>query len=107
MARSVHRGAFRRSRPASRLRLTIARSHGIVRKHHSARMLDMPTVAIVTIISSFLASAVEFVEAVTIVLAVGVTRQWRSTLAWLATRGGHGQRAAMTPGLTGAICPPS
>ncbi|HTS15896.1 MAG TPA: hypothetical protein VMH24_09505 [Candidatus Sulfotelmatobacter sp.] len=29
---------------------------------------------------AFLASAVEFVEALTIVLAVGVTRQWRSTL---------------------------
>jgi uncharacterized membrane protein len=40
----------------------------------------MHSVAIVTIVSSFLASAVEFVEAVTIVLAVGVTRQWRSAL---------------------------
>ena len=40
----------------------------------------MSSVALVTIVSSFLASAVEFVEAVTIVLAVGVTRQWRSTL---------------------------
>jgi uncharacterized membrane protein len=40
----------------------------------------MHSLAIVTIVSSFLASAVEFVEAVTIVLAVGVTRQWRSTL---------------------------
>jgi uncharacterized membrane protein len=33
-----------------------------------------------TLISSFVASAVEFVEALTVVLAVGVTRQWRSTL---------------------------
>ncbi len=40
----------------------------------------MSSVAFVTVVSSFLASAVEFVEAVTIVLAVGVTRQWRSTL---------------------------
>jgi uncharacterized membrane protein len=40
----------------------------------------MSSVALVTILSSFLASAVEFVEAVTIVLAVGVTRQWRSSL---------------------------
>jgi uncharacterized membrane protein len=40
----------------------------------------MSSVELVTIVSSFLASAVEFVEAVTIVLAVGVTRQWRSTL---------------------------
>ena len=34
--------------------------------------------------SSFLASAVEFVEALTIVLAMGVTRGWRSTLAGVA-----------------------
>lgn len=40
----------------------------------------MSSLALATILSSFLASAVEFVEAVTIVLAVGVTRQWRSTL---------------------------
>jgi uncharacterized membrane protein len=33
-----------------------------------------------TVLSSFVASAVEFVEALTVVLAVGVTRQWRSTL---------------------------
>jgi uncharacterized membrane protein len=44
----------------------------------------MHSVAVVTIVSSFLASAVEFVEAVTIVLAVGVTRQWRSTLIGVA-----------------------
>src|SRR5713101_6805746 len=31
-------------------------------------------------LSSFLASTVEMVEALTIVLAVGVSRQWRSTL---------------------------
>jgi uncharacterized membrane protein len=43
-------------------------------------MVDMSSIALVTVLSSFLASAVEFVEAVTIVLAVGVTRQWRSTL---------------------------
>ena len=44
----------------------------------------MSSVAIVTILSAFLASAVEFVEAVTIVLAVGVTRQWRSALIGVA-----------------------
>ncbi|HEY7938087.1 MAG TPA: hypothetical protein VID26_13280 [Candidatus Limnocylindrales bacterium] len=44
----------------------------------------MSSVAFVTILSAFLASAVEFVEAVTIVLAVGVTRQWRSTLIGVA-----------------------
>lgn len=32
------------------------------------------------VLSVFLASTVEFVEALTIVLAVGITRQWRSTL---------------------------
>jgi uncharacterized membrane protein len=44
----------------------------------------MHSVAVVTIVSSFLASAVEFVEAVTIVLAVGVTRQLRSALIGVA-----------------------
>jgi Ca2+/H+ antiporter, TMEM165/GDT1 family len=38
------------------------------------------SVVLVTVLSSFIASAVEFVEALTVVLAVGVTRQWRSTL---------------------------
>lgn len=38
------------------------------------------SVVVVTVLSSFIASAVEFVEALTVVLAVGVTRQWRSTL---------------------------
>ena len=37
------------------------------------------------VISTFLASAVEMVEALTIVLAVGVSRQWRSTLVGVAT----------------------
>jgi uncharacterized membrane protein len=36
------------------------------------------------IVSTFLASAVEFVEAFTIVLAMGVTRGWRSALAGTA-----------------------
>jgi uncharacterized membrane protein len=49
-----------------------------------------PTVALVTAaLPSFAASAVEFVEAMTIVLAVGVTRGWRApligTLAALVT----------------------
>jgi uncharacterized membrane protein len=38
------------------------------------------SVVVVTVLSSFIASAVEFVEALTVVLAVGTTRQWRSTL---------------------------
>ena len=37
------------------------------------------------LISVFLASTVEWVEALTIVLAVGITRQWRSTLIGVAT----------------------
>lgn len=36
------------------------------------------------VLSVFLASTVEFVEALTIVLAVGITRQWRSTLLGVA-----------------------
>jgi uncharacterized membrane protein len=36
------------------------------------------------VLSAFLASAVEFVEALTIVLAAGVTRGWRSALTGLA-----------------------
>ena len=43
----------------------------------------MPVIAsgaIFLVLSSFLASTVEMVEALTIVLAVGVSRQWRSTL---------------------------
>lgn len=36
------------------------------------------------VLAAFLASAVEMVEALTIVLAVGVTRSWRSTLAGVA-----------------------
>jgi Ca2+/H+ antiporter, TMEM165/GDT1 family len=40
----------------------------------------MSSTEIVTVAAAFLASLVEFVEAVTIVLAVAVTRQWRSAL---------------------------
>jgi uncharacterized membrane protein len=40
----------------------------------------MTTAAIVLVAATFLASAVEGVEALTIVLAVGVTRGWRSAL---------------------------
>ena len=39
----------------------------------------MATTAIYLVIAAFLASAVEMVEALTIVLAVGMTRNWRST----------------------------
>lgn len=44
----------------------------------------MSSVAVATVLASFFASAVEFVEAVTIVLAVGVTRGWRSTALGVA-----------------------
>ena len=40
--------------------------------------------AVPTILASFLASMVEFVEALTVVLAVGVTRGWRSALGGAA-----------------------
>ena len=40
----------------------------------------MPTSSVFLIVASFLASAVEMVEALTIVLAAGVTRGWRSSL---------------------------
>jgi len=40
----------------------------------------MTTAAVFLVLAAFLASAVEMVEALTIVLAVGVTRGWRSTL---------------------------
>ena len=43
-------------------------------------MLALSSAQIATLVAAFLASGVEFVEAVTIVLAVGTTRQWRSTL---------------------------
>jgi uncharacterized membrane protein len=39
---------------------------------------------LIAALPAFLASLVEFVEALTIVLAVGVTRQWRSTLIGVA-----------------------
>ena len=40
--------------------------------------------AVFLVLSAFLASAVEFVEALTIVLAAGLTRGWRSSLTGLA-----------------------
>jgi uncharacterized membrane protein len=44
----------------------------------------MTTAAIFLVLAAFLASAVEFVEALTIVLAIGVTRGWRSALIGVA-----------------------
>lgn len=45
----------------------------------------MSTSVIILVLAAFLASAVEMVEALTIVLAVGVTRGWRSTLTGVVT----------------------
>jgi uncharacterized membrane protein len=42
------------------------------------------TTAFFAVASAFIASAVEFVEALTIVLAAGISRGWRSSLAGLA-----------------------
>ena len=47
-------------------------------------MLFISTGATLLVLASFLASTVEMVEALTIVLAVGVSRQWRSTLIGVA-----------------------
>ena len=54
------------------------------------------------IASAFLASAVEFVEALTIVLAAGITRDWRSSLTGLgaATIALAAIVAALGPALT-------
>ena len=45
----------------------------------------MTTSAVFLVLASFLACAVEMVEALTIVLAVGVTRGWRSALIGVGT----------------------
>jgi len=50
-------------------------------------------------LSAFLASGVEMVEALTIVLAVGVTRGWRSTLL------GAGAAAVVLAGIVGVLGP--
>jgi len=58
--------------------------------------------AVFLVLSAFLASAVEMVEALTIVLAVGVTRDWRSTLTGVgaATLSLAAIVAALGPALT-------
>lgn len=62
----------------------------------------MNTSAAVLMLASFLACAVEAVEALTIVLAVGITRGWRSTLigAGLATLALGALIAALGPALS-------
>jgi uncharacterized membrane protein len=58
--------------------------------------------AVLLVLSTFLASAVEMVEALTIVLAVGVTRDWRSSLSGVgaATVALAAVVAALGPALT-------
>jgi uncharacterized membrane protein len=58
--------------------------------------------ALFLVLSAFLASAVEMVEALTIVLAVGVTRDWRSSLSGVgaATAALAAVVAALGPALT-------
>ena len=56
------------------------------------------------VVATFLASAVEFVEAFTIVLAMGLTRGWRSTLLGCRgrgrrARGGDGDRRLRARGV--------
>ncbi len=60
------------------------------------------TSAVPTVLASFMASMVEFVEALTIVLAVGVVRGWRSALLGTAAAFGVlvGLVAALGPALT-------
>src|SRR5439155_13397997 len=53
------------------------------------------------ILSAFLASAVEMVEALTIVLAIGVTRGWRSALLGVAA--GTGALGVVVAGLGPAL----
>src|SRR5712691_12523453 len=52
---------------------------------HLRRTGSMTTSAMMLILAAFLASAVEAVEAFTLVLAVGVTRGWRSSLIGAGT----------------------
>jgi uncharacterized membrane protein len=60
------------------------------------------TPAVLVVLGAFLASAVEMVEALTIVLAVGVTRGWRSVAIGVATAFGTlaALIAALGPALT-------
>ncbi|HCG01813.1 MAG TPA: hypothetical protein DEV93_14880, partial [Chloroflexi bacterium] len=51
-----------------------------VRRPRESRTIRGVTGAAVVLITTFLASAVEAIEMVTIVLGVGATRGWRSTL---------------------------
>jgi uncharacterized membrane protein len=62
----------------------------------------MTTGAVILVLAAFLASAVEAVEALTVVLAVGVTRGWRASLigAGTATMALAAMIAAFGPALS-------
>jgi uncharacterized membrane protein len=55
------------------------------RPHRIGDAVEVSTSAILVLLGAFLASAVEFVEALTIVLGVGIVRGWRSTLIGVAS----------------------
>jgi len=59
----------------------------------------MTTGAVLLVLAAFLASGVEAVEALTVVLAVGVTRGWRSSLigagVYSDRRAAHRRRHAL------------
>lgn len=60
-------------------------------------MIDLTSVG-PTVLASFLASTLEFVDALTIVLAVGVVRGWRSALLGAASGGALLTALARVPG---------
>src|SRR5207302_337648 len=96
--------------PAARLRDRRGRAHADTQVEATdlrtaLRRRDRRTVrmtAVFLVASAFLASAVEMVEALTIVLAVGVTRDWRSSLTGVgaATIALAAIVAALGPALT-------
>ena len=53
-------------------------------------------------VASFLASSVEFVEAFTIVLVIGVTVNWKSSLAGAGIAVGAGPTAMLRPRAPGS-----
>ena len=63
-------------------------------------VLRRMTAGVFLVLSAFLASAVEMVEALTIVLAAGVARGWRSSLTGVGGRGrrARGDRRRARPG---------
>src|SRR5262249_19203285 len=64
------------------------------------RTRSMLTSMVMLVLAAFLASAVEAVEAFTLVLAIGVTRGWRSTLIGAGT-------ATLTLAAVIAVCGPA